>query len=45
MAFKEYMIAGKTLLNYINLFLSNDYEQNYKIPYTLKTNMAKKCKP
>ena len=30
-AFIEYMIAGKTLLNYTNLFSPNDYKKNDKI--------------
>ena len=31
--FIEYMIAGKTLLGYTNLFFSNDYEKDDKIIY------------
>ena len=30
-AFIEYMIAGKTLLDYTNLFLPNYYKKNYKM--------------
>ena len=30
-AFVEYMLGGKTLLDYINLFSSNDYKKNGKI--------------
>ena len=30
-AFIEYMLAGKTLLDYFNLFSPNDYTKNYKI--------------
>ena len=29
--FIEYMPAGKTLLDYTNLFFSNDYKKNDKI--------------
>ena len=29
----EYMLAGKTLLDYINLFSPNDYKKNDKIIY------------
>ena len=32
-AFVKYMIAGKTLLEYMNLFSPNDYEKNDKIIY------------
>ena len=32
-AFIEYMLAGKTLLNYTNAFSPNDYEKNDKIIY------------
>ena len=28
MAFIEYMLAGKTLLDYTNLFSPNDYKKN-----------------
>ena len=31
--FIEYMTAGKTLLDYTNLFSLNDYEKNDKIIY------------
>ena len=30
-SFTEYMIAGKTLLNYTNLLSLNDYKKNDKI--------------
>ena len=30
-AFIEYMLAGKTLLDYTNLFSPNDYKKNDKI--------------
>ena len=33
MAFIEYMLAGKTLLDYTNLFSLNDYKKNGKIIY------------
>ena len=29
-AFIEYILAGKTLLNYINVFSPNDYKKNDK---------------
>ena len=32
-AFMEYMIVGKTLLDYMNLFSPNDYKKNDKIIY------------
>ena len=32
-AFIEYMLAGKTLLDYTNLFSPNDYQNNGKIMY------------
>ena len=32
-AFIEYMLAGKTLLDYTNLFSPNDYKENVKIIY------------
>ena len=32
-AFIEYMLAGKTLLDYTNLFSPNDYKKNDKIIY------------
>ena len=31
--FIEYMLAGKTLLDYTNLFSPNDYKKNNKIIY------------
>ena len=30
-AFVEYMLSGKTLLDYTNLFSPNDYKKNDKI--------------
>ena len=30
-AFIEYMLAGKTLLDYTNLFSSNNYKKNGKV--------------
>ena len=33
-AFIEYMLAQKTLLDYTNLLSPNDYENNDKILYT-----------
>ena len=32
-AFMRYMLAGKTLLDYSNLFSLNDYKKNDKIIY------------
>ena len=32
-AFMEYMIVGKTLLDYMNLFSPDDYKKNDKIIY------------
>ena len=32
-AFIEYMLAGKTLLDYTNFFSLNDYKKNDKIIY------------
>ena len=32
-AFMEYMFAGKTLLEYTDLFSVSDYKKNYKIIY------------
>ena len=37
-AFIEYMIAVKTLLDYANLFSPNDYKKNYKIIYKCFTD-------
>ena len=41
-AFSEYFLAGKTLLDYTDLFSRNDYKKNYKIIYIsiLRTNMS-----
>ena len=30
-AFKEYLLAGKTLLNFTNLFSPNDYKKNIRL--------------
>ena len=38
-AFIEYMLAGKTLLDYTNLFSPNDYNKNDKIS-NLKIHMV-----
>ena len=35
----EYIIAGKTLLDYTNLFSFNDYKKNDKIIYMAKENV------
>ena len=32
-AFIEYMLAGKTLLDYTNMFSPNDYKKNGKLIY------------
>ena len=32
-AFVEYLLAGKTLLDYTNLFSPNDYKKNDKLIY------------
>ena len=37
-AFIEYMLAGKTLLDYTNLFSPNDYKKNDKIIYNYFKN-------
>ena len=41
--FIEFMLSGKILFDYTNLFSPNDYKKNDKIIYItiLKTNMAK----
>ena len=31
--FIEFMLAGKTLLDYTNLFSPNDYKKNSKVKY------------
>ena len=38
--FIEYMILGKTLLDYTNLFSPNDYKKNDKIIYKYFKNMC-----
>ena len=39
-----YMLAGKTFLDYINLFSPNDYKKNDKIMISiLKINMAEEA--
>ena len=41
-AFIEYILAGKTLLDYTNLFSSNNYKTNGKIIYRyFKENYVK----
>ena len=45
-SFIEYMLAGKTLLDYTNLFSPNDYKSNDKIRYyvsILTINMAEEA--
>ena len=44
MAFTEYMLAGKTLLYYTNLFSPNDYRQNEKIYKYFKNKYSRKSK-
>ena len=41
-AFIEYILAGRTLLDYTNLFLSNDYKKNDKINI-LKINIVEEA--
>ena len=36
--FKEYMIAGKTLLDYTNLISPNDHHKNFKTIYKFCNN-------
>ena len=43
-AFIEYIIARKTLLVYINLFDSNDYQENDRIVYKCFKNKCNKVK-
>ena len=43
--FTEYMLAGKTLLDYTNLFSPNDYKKNDKIIYKyLKDKYGRRSK-
>ena len=45
-AFIEYMLAGKALLDYTNLFSPNDYERNSKIKYKyFKDKYGRRHKP
>ena len=46
-AFIEYMLAGKTLLDYTNFFSPNNYKKNEKIIYKyFKEKYDKRgCKP
>ena len=44
-AFIEYIIAGKTLLDYTNLFSPNDYKKNDKIIYMYSEDKNGKRKP
>ena len=44
-AFIEYMLAGKTLLDYTNLFSPSDYKKSDKIIIgILKTNYGRRSK-
>ena len=43
-AFIEYILSRKTLLDYINLFYPNDYEKNDKIMYNnFKYKYGRRC--
>ena len=43
-AFREYMLAGKPLLDYTNLFSPNDYRKNDNIIYKyFKDKYVKSC--
>ena len=41
-AFTDPMIAGKTLLEYANLFSLNDYQKNHKVIYKPWLKLKKK---
>ena len=41
--FTEYMLAGKTLLDYINPFITIDYKKNDKVIYKYFKNKYGKC--
>ena len=43
-AFIEYMLVGKTLLDYTNLFSLNNYKKNGKIIHILKINMVEEAR-
>ena len=43
-AFLQYMLAGKTLLDYTNLISSNDYKKNENIVYEYSENKYGKLK-
>ena len=43
-AFIEYMLAVKTLLDYTNLFSRNDYKKNDKIIYYFKDKYSRRSK-
>ena len=43
-AFLEYMLAGKTLLDYTNLISSNDYKKDENIVYEYSENKCGKLK-
>ena len=42
-AFVKYILAGKTLLDYTNLFSPNNYKKNDIIIYILKINMIEEA--
>ena len=46
-AFIEYMLAGKTLLDYKNLFSPNDYKKNDEVIYKYFKGKhdKRKCRP
>ena len=39
-SFTEYMLAGKTLLDYTNLFSPDDYKENDRLIYILRAYIA-----
>ena len=41
--FIDYMLAGKTLLDYINPFITIDYKKNDKVIYKYFKNKYGKC--
>ena len=41
--FIDFMLEGKSLLDYINLFSTNEYEKNYKIILTYFQDLKTRC--
>ena len=41
--FIDFMLKGKSLLDYTNLFSPNDYEKNDKIIFSITKKMQKLC--